>query len=169
MQSGIIRLSKKFVLTSQTMHPHLVQLWNWVNENIEEINGRRASKLQWSNLHHSYKTKLTQQATEFGEGTRQQFLRSRFPDDKSVIHAEKSLGIEQSRTEIADFTGEHKSLVLDYYLITERLMLLGTIGERLLLSKIEEANSGVASSVPLQTFSINFSKDYDIVEYARFN
>lgn len=135
MEPAIIRLAKKLELTAATTHSELIQLWNGINENIQHLNSRRGSSpLNWRNIHQRFKDDLIREATDYGEGIRQ-LLRNRLPYEINLTASERSFVIESSRTEIADFTEQPQSLVLNYFLITEQLTLIDAIGDRLLLAK----------------------------------
>lgn len=166
MNPAIIRLAKKLVLASSTSHAELKELWSGINQNIETINARRSSKLNWKEIHSRNKEELIAEATEFGEFIRKT-LQSKLPEEANMSLIEKSLQIESSRTEIADFTSEPGSLILHYSLITERLTLIDHIGNQLLLAKEDAAGELVKGSTIQNTFCLDISKGYEIIQYSR--
>jgi hypothetical protein len=112
------------------------------------------------------KKELVHTIDEYGQATAR-FLAYRLPQIAGLFEIESSLVIEGSRTEIAGFTTEASSLVLHYFLRTEPLTLIDTIGDRLLLSKGNMQKNMIDGVEIANTFMLALNNDYSISNYAR--
>jgi len=143
-------------------------MWKAINENIEDMNSRRAAwnKLNWKNIHNRYREDLNRETSDYGMGTLQ-MLGHRFPDHFKLMYNLRDIKVESSRTEIFDFAEDANTLELHYYLITEQLLLIDSIEDRLLLAKKELMEIFLKGETVTNTFTINLNDNYDIVEYLK--
>jgi hypothetical protein len=96
-----------------------------------------------------------------------QMIGYRLPDNLTFSTKEKDIKIESCKTETYDFTEEPNSLILYYFLITEHLLLIDSIGDRLILTKKETLERYNRGEVLDDIFTINLNNNYDIVEYIK--
>ena len=171
MNTALIRLEKKIVIdaaavSSDTTHEELKKLWNYCKTEIEYFHQRFGRRYNWTEIREQVKKELVHTIDEYGQATAR-FLAYRLPQIAGLFEIESSLVIEGSRTEIAGFTTEASSLVLHYFLRTEPLTLIDTIGDRLLLSKGNMQKNMIDGVEIANTFMLALNNDYSISNYAR--
>lgn len=147
MQKAIIRLSKIYTVDKSTKDADLKQLWDLLSENLRQLIARTGFPIVWNELQQVNRDNISDDALDYAEEVLKRFMRNRLPGEKKLSKVKSPLAIEKCKIEIVGFDTHAESLIFEFYAITEQLIAIDNIGDKLILAKIDHREAIMSGQI----------------------